>query len=236
MAFLTLSGITAQGGLLFTDGPTSITRITTVGTSYFVVPSEITSLTVTVVGGGGSGAGGFAIVSGTSTSYRGGGGGAGGYIKTSTVSVVPKTVYTIFIGSGGAGGNGGFSGPVGTPVLPGLGSNGSASTFSLGSTVLISASGGYGGGLPSNDYRFGGGAFGSGEPAAFQGGSWLFPSPKTPPVPSQNGLSGGGIAGNADGGSAPANTGKGGDGGQPGPFGVSGDGENGASGIVIIAW
>jgi hypothetical protein len=55
-------------------------------------PDSITAITTLVLGGGGGGGGG----------YQGGGGGAGGFIE-STVTVDPKSVYSIRVGVGGGG-------------------------------------------------------------------------------------------------------------------------------------
>jgi hypothetical protein len=90
----------------------------------FTVPSGITKVYVTMVGGGGGGGGGSASDTGQ------GGGSGGAYFKTA-VSVTPGSDITVTIGAGGAGGAWLYSGSTGE-------------TTSFGS--YLSATGGKGGG------------------------------------------------------------------------------------------
>jgi PKD repeat protein len=71
----------------------------TIGTYYWVCPNGITEITMSIVGGGGSGAAGW--TSGGSY-FPGTGGQAGGHQTFSSLSVTPGTNYTIVIGSPGS--------------------------------------------------------------------------------------------------------------------------------------
>ena len=85
---------------------------TTVGETTWTAPSNVSSISLLVVGGGGGGGGAHPLsVSGdgvNANSSRGGpgaGGGAGGRaIKYATYSVTPGQTYTIVVGGGGAAG------------------------------------------------------------------------------------------------------------------------------------
>lgn len=115
------------------------------GTYNFVVPVGVTSLLVQIHGGGG---GGGAIGPGTTTlpgfcttgsgSYAvGGGGGAAGRGAAFVLDVTPGETLTISVGQGGDGGNaGGF----------GAGGPGQSSRIRRGSTDIVIAPGGNGGG------------------------------------------------------------------------------------------
>jgi prepilin-type N-terminal cleavage/methylation domain-containing protein len=69
------------------------TSFTTVGTTSWTVPAEVTSVQYLVVGGGGSGGSG---------SSPGGGGGAGGFLTATGFTVSPGASITVTVGSGGA--------------------------------------------------------------------------------------------------------------------------------------
>jgi hypothetical protein len=73
-----------------------------VGTVTWTAPDRTISITYLIVGGGGGG--------GAAYDSSGGGGGGGGLALLGTLSVNPKTVYTIVVGNGGAGGVGKTSG------------------------------------------------------------------------------------------------------------------------------
>ena len=92
----------------------------------FTVPVGVTSVTVSVWGGGGAGGIGAIATPNGGGGYVGGGGGGGGYV-TQTIAVTPGTVYTVAVGAGA------------TAPSPSVGGT---SSFSLGSTVLVSAAGG----------------------------------------------------------------------------------------------
>lgn len=130
-----------QTGLL---QPVSVTYTSN---DTFVVPTGVTSIFVTGIGGGGGGGGGGRGNLGSGGNYNGGGGGGGGAsggIGTVELEVSPADNVFIVIGTGGAGGAGGTGGG-GAPGSPG----------SAGSPTLVQS--------PSFGYvAFGGGAGGSG--------------------------------------------------------------------------
>ena len=71
----------------------------------WTAPGGVTSVTVTVIGGGGGGTNGTWSQGGCSGDAGvGGAGGAGGYILNQTVAVTPGQTYSIVVGAGGAGG------------------------------------------------------------------------------------------------------------------------------------
>lgn len=123
---VTLNGTTtASGSFAFATTPIQTARInsqlftttlntaTTSVTSTWTVPSGITKVWVTMVGGGGgSGAG-------HSSTNSGGGGGSGGVCLDTVTSTTPGTSISITVGGGG----------VGTSTTDGNGTAGSASVF-----------------------------------------------------------------------------------------------------------
>ena len=68
---------------------------TTPGTSTWVAPPGVTSVSVVCVGGGGA--------SGKADYYMGSGGSGGGLAYKNNITVVPGTSYTVTVGAGGAG-------------------------------------------------------------------------------------------------------------------------------------
>jgi hypothetical protein len=85
---------------------------TTVGTTTWRAPANVSSISLLVVGGGGGGGAAYPLQSSTdginanpNRGGPGGGGGAGGRaVKLTTYSVTPGQTYTIVVGGGGAGG------------------------------------------------------------------------------------------------------------------------------------
>lgn len=133
------------------SGTTSTTvSFTTVGTTSWTAPMNVSSVNYLVVAGGGGGGSG-----------QGGGGGAGG-MRTGTLSVSPGTIYTMTVGAGGTAGSAGTDG-----------NNGSDSVFStitstgggggVAATTLNGKSGGSGGGA-SDTYNSSGGTGGAALP------------------------------------------------------------------------
>lgn len=102
--------------------------IYTSGTNTFTVPTGVTALKVTVIGGGGGGGGARAIA--CSTGAGGGGGGAGMAIRWIT-GLTPGSTITATVGAGGTAG-------ASTPTA-----GGSGGTSSFG--AYASATGGSGG-------------------------------------------------------------------------------------------
>lgn len=96
----------------------------------FVVPSGITAIRVTLIGGGGGG--GDAQVSGTNFD-GGGGGGRGELVQKFSMNVTPGQIIPVTIGAGGLGGSG-------ATIYKSYGQPGGTSQFGF-----ITAAGGYGG-------------------------------------------------------------------------------------------
>ncbi len=116
------------------EGGTVTTIYDTPGTDTFVVPEDITSLTVKAWGGGGGGGG-------AAPDRAGGNGGGAGY-ASSTFAVTPEESLQVRVGGGGGGGN-----AVGTGTNSGDGGGGGGySSVLRGTTPLIVAAGGGGGG------------------------------------------------------------------------------------------
>lgn len=133
-SFLTL----ARGGSGSRPGGTGIDTFTSLGTTIWICPTGVTSVTYLVVGGGGGGG------SGAVSANNGGGGGAGGFL-TGTVAVTPGTQYTVVVGAGGApdspGGFSQFTATAGFSIVAfGGGSGGGRSP------AVVGGNGGSGGG------------------------------------------------------------------------------------------
>jgi hypothetical protein len=136
--------------------PVNPNVVTFSASNTWTAPIGVTSITLTVAGGGGGQGGNYLDTS--RTTYNGAAG-TGGQVVTGTVAVTPGQTYTITVGSGGgfgansfytaAGGSSGAgyaSGSAGTASGNGSGGGGGGSTaFLSGATVLASATGGAGG-------------------------------------------------------------------------------------------
>lgn len=124
------------------------------GTYSWVVPANVTSVSVVCVGGGGGGA------VGDGSNY-GSGGAGGGLSYGNSISVTPGESMTVIVGAGGN--------PITTSVRTD-GNSGQASQFNRGATVLLNAGGGQGGiyaavatgGTSTGTSRTGGGVGGGG--------------------------------------------------------------------------
>ncbi|MBF8457225.1 hypothetical protein IV494_08515 [Kaistella sp. G5-32] len=165
---------------------TTIT-FTTPGAGTWTAPIGVTSVTVEVWGAGGGGQG----VKSPGQSATGGGGSGGGFVK-STITVVPGTIYNLFIGSGGDGSESTFN-------------NGSSSWFINNSSIL--AIGGNGASL----FAFATNGFGSAAPTAGNiGGTSITTyggSGGTSTSTTSDSGGGGSSAGNSGGNNAVANVG-----------------------------
>lgn len=224
----TTSFVRTQGGFqnmaVYTTGTATVNLNT--------LNSGIQKLKVTVIGGGGGGGGTAAAIG-----AAGGGGGSGG-VSIAYVSVGANTQFSYTVGGGGAGGVGANNG-----------SNGTASTFTIGATT-ITANGGAGGvvGAASATVNGGAGATAAANPAntltllGTQGGRGF-------------GTAAAGTANSGDGGSSMfggrgesvrntanvsgvagvANTGAGGSGGAANTAAAQ-NGGAGGSGLVIVEW
>jgi hypothetical protein len=181
-----------------------VRSFTTVGTTSWTAPIDVTQIEVLVVAGGGAG--------GRGTGGGGGGGGAGGVIYNNQYPVTPGQTYTVTVGAGAAGI---------TTSVPG--SSGSNSVFGN----LTAIGGGGGGGNGNGSYHAGlsggsGGGAGDSSPASsgsagtpgqgFNGGASALGSP-------HYGAAGGGGAGAVGQDGTTSTTGNGGAGLQ---FGISG--------------
>lgn len=149
-------GTAVAGGYIYTAGgihPNGVVvPFTSAGTSDWVVPAGITSVTVKAWGAGGGGGGG-------STNGDGGDGGGGGFIQ-STLSVSAGQTLSVTVGSGGTGGT--FSsGGSGSNSGDGGGGGGYSRIVRSGSTLLVAA-GGAGGGGGDNSSSSPGGQGGAG--------------------------------------------------------------------------
>jgi len=225
MAKLTSLIVNDTGSLTLPNGTlaqrTSITptvvSFTTVTTTTWTAPANVTQVEVLVVAGGGGG--GYALNNG----LTGGGGGAGGLLYNAAYPVTPGTSYTVTVGGGGAGsttaGSQGTNG--GNSVFAGLtaiGGGGGGSYQSSPYTSRTGVTGGSGGGGASNILYAPGGSGTLGQ--GFGGGSGT-------DLSGNDGSGGGGGAGGPGtaGYDSDYTSGGGGQGGQGGPglwFNISG--------------
>lgn len=223
----------------------------TVGSTNYVVPQGVTSLTVKAWGaGGGGGAGGSGVA--------GAAGGAGGY-ASATISVTPGETLSLRVGGGGGGGGivtainvngsggggGGYSGIFRgtTPLLIGAGGGGGAGARYTGAAPGVGGGGGGttgvtgsapasvtggGGGTPTTGGTAGTGICSGGVGSSLSGGYGGYRA-GIPCVGSGGGTAGtngGGVGGDGD--TSGNNSGGGGGGG--GLFGGGGGGAGGTTG------
>jgi hypothetical protein len=182
----------------------------------FTVPSGVSRLRVTVIGGGGAG--------GTHASEPGGGGGAGGQAVGIVIGLMAGTVIPVTVGAAGE-----------APGTPGNGGNGGTSSFGaylsatggfggIGGTALAVSAGGSGGGGIGGLVNYPGSWGTDGITATARGGDGGGPG------------NGRGTSGLIQGIAAPGWGGGGGGGGasQAGGGGAGALGGNGGSGLVIV--
>lgn len=196
------------------SGLSGLQLFTTLGTTTFVVPPNVSNLLVEMIGGGGGGGSGNSM--GTTTFFVGGSGGSGAYTKT-LVAVTPGSTYNIVVGN------------YGTDVEGADGSAGGTSqiTSSDGTIILAYASGGGGGTAATTaaDGSFGLGGSATGNPAVFA----------SPGTAGQEGSNDGSAPSGGSGLALVPNGqqfGGGGGGGGPGPF----PGSRGGAGVVLITF
>ena len=139
---------------------------TTAGSYTWRCPADVTSVTVECWGGGGGGGG--AAIPGSLNHTRGGGGAGGGYVKRTSYTVTPGTLYTVYVGNGGSAGS----------TSGGAGGSGEASYFIDFNTISATGGNGGGGGTASNGTHNGAGGtkkssgnVGADVGASFYGGS-----------------------------------------------------------------
>jgi hypothetical protein len=140
-------GTAAAGGYIYSVGGQTAngTIFTTAGSSSYVVPSGVTSITVKAWGGGGGGG------AGSGSTGVGGNGGGGGY-ATATITVTSGETLTVDVGTGGTD----------APSNSKGGNGGGFSALRRSSTYLLQAGGGGGGGGTSSTVNGGAGGAGGG--------------------------------------------------------------------------
>ena len=138
------------GGYVYSVGgsKSDTSMYTTAGTTTYVVPAGVSSITIKSWGAGGAGGG-------SSSDRAGGAGGGGGYVA-STLTVTAGEVLTIYVGGGGKGGR--YTAP---DVGGDGGGGGGYSGIFRSSTPLVIAAGGGGGGGGNGDSSNAGRAAGS---------------------------------------------------------------------------
>lgn len=228
---------------------------TPTGSHTWECPCGVKSVQYLVVGGGGGGGGAY--------DNAGAGGGGGGLVLTGTISTVPGTSYTVFVGSGGSGGTANRN------ISPQENSGVSGESSRFGNIVAYGGTGGYrsranagvraGGGSVGNSSTLtaptggggGGGGWGGGGGGgmgsagnngttgglAGTGGSGLANSLRdgTAITYSAGGKGGSPSDSGETGSNGTANTGQGGGGGGS-PSTNNKNGGNGGSGIVVIVY
>ncbi len=135
----------------------------TPGVYTFVVPLDVTSITINAngAGGGGGGSAAGAIIPNPSPSTNvtsGGGGGGAGDGTSLILSVTPGEILTITIPTGGAGGTGAY--PTSSNGSAGSGNTIVSSNLQGTLIVLVPGGGGIGGSVTSANYGGTGGAGG----------------------------------------------------------------------------
>lgn len=213
-------GIANNGGVTSVNGSTgAITGISTgvngqvfTSTGTFTIPSNVTKLKITVVGGGGGGGG-------DNGSQAGSGGGAGGAAIAYLSGLTPgNTILVTAIGAGGSGSSG-------------TGSSGGTTTVASGTQTIttISATGGGAGGAGASG---GTGGLGSNGSLNLYGNAGS--------VGGSGGVCGAGGGSIFGGGGQPVKSGNGANGttggGGGGAQGGGNSGGNGGNGIVVFEW
>jgi hypothetical protein len=155
--FATAMTITITSGTLSTTHNITMTlnagpgrlNFTTVGSTTFVVPPGITSISVLAIGGGAGGGGGFIEASNGnfSRSWGGGGGGGGGLRYYNGLAVTSGESLTVDVGARGLGGSGGQAGTgtggvTMTTVIPNPGTAGGNSRILRSGSTIFFAGGG----------------------------------------------------------------------------------------------
>ncbi len=230
--------------LAFATGAQAVTDTLTASGTW-TAPAGVTSVDVEIWGGGGAGGGN------PDKSDGGGGGGGGAYARTTSIPVVPNTVYTVTVGTGGTGGTGtggagGDSWFINTTTIlakgggggrepaSGAGGSGGAGGTAAASVGTTKFSGGNGGtGLNDKDGRGGPGGSSAGTAANGTSGDAVWTTAIAAAPPAGGGIGGGGGNANRADGLAPA-SGNGGGGGGGAENMTSGGA--GAPGLVKITY
>ncbi len=201
-------------------------------TGTWIVPCDVTNVTVQVYGGGGGAGGGGGGSNGGLFNTRGGGGAGGGGFTTITINVVPGSSFTYSIGAGGCGGGNGSDGNDGNN-----GTSGASTTFNGtaqgGTPVNLTANGGTRG---TGGDGTGGSTGNGGAGGTASGGSTNTTGTAGNGGSGGNGGNGGG-AGGPSGGAGGASTGApGGSYGGGGAGGGNSSGGPGAAGGILITY
>lgn len=227
---------------VFTFAQTTLGTYTTPGTQTFVVPAGVTSITAQVWGGGGRGGDRTGLL-GLGTA--GGGGGGGGAYSLQTIAVTPGQVLTINVGNGSnsasAGGDSwvSTSAVVANAVVLAKGGNSVGGNNTNGATGGSAAAGigslRFSGGNGSNSVSNNGGGGGASAGTAANGTSAVNTA-NGATAPAGGGNGGNGRTSGSGNGSNGASPGGGGGGARSLclPYCGSGDGGIGAAGQVII--
>jgi hypothetical protein len=212
-------GLTAEGTVTLINGIRGVTPNHQVFTSNgtFTIPTGITAVKVTVVGGGGAGGG-------STGANMGGGGASGGCGIKWLTGLTPGNTLSVTVGTGGSGASGAAGG------------NGAASSVASGTQTIttITANGGNGGGCSAVP------VFGTVGAAAGSGGDLNFGG--NPSITGFSGASGCGAGSIFGGGGAAAGGGSGNAATAPGAgsggafVGSTQTGPNGQAGVVIFEW
>jgi len=118
-----------------TTNTSDITTLLSGGTVFttsgsYIIPSNVTTLTIEAMGGGAEGSGGG---TGSDGAWAGGGGGGSGALEKITIPATSRQIIDFTIGVGGAGGGG-----------AGSGGNGTATTVTMYGQTILTANGGLG--------------------------------------------------------------------------------------------
>lgn len=122
---------------LFTNGgvlqiSAMVSSVAMFGSSgTFVVPTNVTKITVEAWGGGGGGGNGYAYTNSSAFIFNGGGGGGAGGYAWNVFSVTPGGSYTVTVGSGGSAGVAGGTSSFGALISAGGGSPGGDASSSV---------------------------------------------------------------------------------------------------------
>ena len=190
---------------------------TTVGTTYWTVPTNVTSVCVVAVGGGGSGLG--------SHSSDGAGGGGGGLGWKNNITVNPGSTYKVVVGNGGLASSTSSSSPdpgdvsyfINTSTVAGYGGTGGGNLDAgVSAGGSYTGDGGGSGGAGGAGGLWGGGGGGAGGYSGSGGSGATYPSSNS--TSGNGGGGGGGYYGHGGGG-----------GGGVGIYGEGTSGTNGTS-------
>lgn len=232
------------GAICFTNAYAQSGSQSFTSSGIFIVPQNVTTITVELVGAGGDGGG------------NGGGGGGGGGYASGTYSVTPGDTLIVDIGTGGGGPNAGssnisslgitaFGGDNGTSVSnPNIGGGGAGGNANGGN--IVNYTGGTGGGGYWTYFGGGGGGAAGASGNGSAGGNTIAWSGQCVTPGGAYGMSGGAPGGDGGKGAGftdancnvtdPAGNGLSYGGGGGGGNGNGGNAANGSGGYALISW